>query len=68
MKVFDCEIAKGMHSEGAYNFLKATHDKPMTEEEFILGYRAVTSSKKHNPASLRRQYRNLKQQFGFFTR
>lgn len=71
-KTFDWDICKTMRSEHAFNWLKKHHTEAISEESFVAAFKEIPytpNGKKKNgrkPAKLKREYRNLKEKFGFF--
>lgn len=69
---FDWEEAKKHHSPAMYAFLLATHDKPMTMDEFVELRAQVPRISRagnvvtRNASRGRQQYRRLRERFGFF--
>lgn len=72
MKIFDFEIAeKQGRNQYVLNFFKENHNKKMTEEEFVkqmqkLRIHRLGVGKKYCPSHLKKEYKNLKNNFGFF--
>ncbi len=82
MKTWDWEVAKGKFNEHKFKWLWLNHDKKISEEEFVHVWRgfkkfSVQQKKRGNversvlhsryaPSQLKRDYRNLKANFGFF--
>lgn len=65
-KIFDWEKAKESNSSAGLELLRKTHDKDISEEEFVSLYKALGLSQ-HPPSRGRYKYRRLKRDFGFFT-
>lgn len=78
---FDWEIAKERHSERVYDFLVANFDRSISEEDYVQQVvllrklnlsngvfkgRRRTYGKQTTPGTARREYRELKELFGFF--
>lgn len=72
MKIFDFEQAlKQGRNPQVVNFFRENWNKKITEEEFIetmqkLRIHRLGDSKKYSPSHLKKEYKNLKEQFGFF--
>lgn len=70
MKTFDWEFAEKNSSKEKTAFLSTVRDSKMSEQEFLdaaAKFRLTSNNKRtFNPSKLRREYRNLVEQFGFF--
>ena len=76
MKKFDWKQAEKIHSLEHIEFLRKFHDKPITEGDFIIGIQRLkkystsrrnkTKHKIYSPSNLKKDYRTLKERFGFF--
>lgn len=69
---FDWKYAVKMHSVDTANFLWNNHYKVMSESEFVEQHRALPhdhrrASSHRAPSYGKKQYRRLKERFGFFT-
>lgn len=74
MKVFDWSEALKTHRPEVIEWLREVHDKPLTLEEFMAGYRKfrvsdsrLHKSRRYQNASLKGRYKRLKENFGFFS-
>lgn len=73
MKTFDWNIAETLHSPEYITWLKRNQYKPLTEEEYVNGVKPLAYTptgkwkKGRQPHSLRSNYRNLRDTFGFFS-
>lgn len=83
MKTFDWEQLKRTASPERYAFYAANWSKPLTEEEFVQGIKALPRPgagtpkpegeggkrrwQGRSPGRARKDYQWLKQEFGFFT-
>ena len=71
MKIFDFENSiKLGNSPVKVLWLKENKDNPITEGEYIAAIKSLRGASKnrhYNPSYLRNQYRNLKNNFGFFS-
>lgn len=69
---FDWIEAQRRHPEVMFNFLKAVHDKPMSEDDFVAAYMAIPKYSKagnrvvRHEKTGRKNYKRLKERFGFF--
>lgn len=75
MKEFDWEHSKKVHSPERHAFLLANFDKNVTEEEYVAAVSSwprtkkrvgVAPGKQRQPSQAKRDYRVLKERFGFF--
>ena len=71
MKVFDWVEAVNHNSPEKLEFLRSTHDKKLSEAEFVAlsqEVRAKSSKKRsYNPCKMRKTYKELAKNFGFFS-
>lgn len=69
-KEFDWEQAKKQNSPRMFQLLKSTHDKPISEEDFVTMFKSTPrgdgSVTRRSPSRGRAMYRNLRDKFGFF--
>lgn len=65
MKTFDWEIAKQSHRLETLEYLRATHNKKITEDEFVAGMKDLKLPRQ-SPSHCKQMYRSLKEKFGFF--
>lgn len=70
MKKFDWDYAKSTHRKEVYDFLKNNHDKTLSEQEVVEMWsklpRIGVGFRNRSPSSVKYQYKNLKEKFGFF--
>lgn len=82
MKEFDWDFAEKTRSHNIFCWLKDNHTNPVNQDDFVLVMRALSKAnrlagtKKHlnsvrfarkiSGYNLRKQYRALREQFGFF--
>jgi len=73
MKHFDWTESERRHRPEHVAWLKAHHDKPTSEAEFIAAYRRLRGedarphkARRYATTKLRQQYRHLRDTFGFF--
>jgi hypothetical protein len=74
-KAFDWEQCSKQHRPAHVAWLKANHDKPITEVEYVEAYRDLRASdnrsnnaRRYSTAKLKGSYRNLRDTFGFFAK
>jgi hypothetical protein len=72
MKKWDWSLCG--HCPERTKWLKENHDKQISEEEFVEAWKKtrIFSRKKHagrrnSPSAYRNEYKNLKNEFGFFS-
>lgn len=66
MKQFDWEYHKKTRDAKYHDFLKEVHDTAMTEDAFVKEWKKLKGTD-HTPSKGRKEYRALKEKFGFFT-
>lgn len=70
MKKFDWEKSKNEygHLETTVNWLRSVHDKKLSLDEFISGYKNLPKKigSDRSPSKLKQRYNHLKKEFGFF--
>ena len=65
---FDWNKAVEVNSEGTLQILNTYFDKSLSEKEFVKLWQSVPHKKKHRrPSAAKRQYRRLRERYGFFT-
>lgn len=73
MKIFDWDEAAKTHGREMIAFLKKVQHVPMTEDQFVERFCRVpvkfgqAKKGRRSPSYGRQQYKNLRDQFGFFT-
>jgi hypothetical protein len=73
-KAFDWELCSKLHRPDWVAWLAANHAREVTEAEFIEAYRVGRTadsrphkSRRYSSAKLRHSYRNLREDFAFFS-
>ena len=74
MKKFDFKQAKKIHSPKKVEWLKKYYKQPITEEFFVKEMKekikpfsnAKRKATQYSPSRLKRKYKYLKEEFGFF--
>jgi hypothetical protein len=74
MKSFDWKLCSALHKAEWARWLQTNHAKPVTEAQYMEAYRAMRGedirshkARRYATTKLRRSYRNLQEEFGFFT-
>jgi hypothetical protein len=72
-KQFDWEQCSEQHQPAHVAWLKANHDKPIKEAEYIEAYKILrisdqrpNNARRYATAKLRGSFRRLREEFGFF--
>lgn len=70
MQKFDWSEARLKHSPRRIALLEQLHTQPISEVEYVEQFQLIRGSSKsprnYSPSNLRREYRKLKERFGFF--
>jgi hypothetical protein len=73
IRTFDWEQCSKLHKADWTAWLKTNHRKPVTEAEYAEAYRTTRTTdtrpykaRRYASAKLRKSYRNLVENFGFF--
>jgi hypothetical protein len=74
MKSFDWQFCFALHKVEWARWLQTNYDKPVTEVEYMAAYRAMRGedvrsrkARRYATAKLRKSFKNLQEDFGFFT-
>jgi hypothetical protein len=73
MKLFDWQLCFALHKVEWAGWLQTNYDKPVTEVQYMAAYRAMRGedvrshkARRYATAKLRKSYKNLQEDFGFF--